>query len=187
MKKINLRWLFVIIPVILIIFFVFFSNMFFDNKKNKVEKKLEEYTTKDGRVSFDAYNYFLLENKGEYDLYLNNDDKKIVGVFTYNLGDYEENSSKEILDKQVSYFQQTRKNMKLFKKEEKITDEEKTITMVEYYGKSDSSSECVYIFSVIDFIKDPTYVVYTNEVIVKKDYEENIQEMINILRSAKLK
>ena len=76
--------------------------------------------------------------------------------------------------------------MKIFKKEESIDMDDKIITKVEYSGKTDKSSECIYIFSVIAFKSDPNYILYVNEVILKSHYEENISEMIDILKSAKL-
>ena len=63
---------------------------------------------------------------------------------------------------------------------------DKKITKVEYSGTNTDSSDCVYIFAVIDFKSDPNYVVYSNEVILHKDYESNISEMLDILKNAKL-
>ena len=119
-------------------------------------------------------------------MYLTKNDKQIVGLFTYNLNEYEEKNSKEILDKQIEYFTSTRKDFKLFKKEKIIDLDDKKITKVEYSGTNTDSSDCVYIFAVIDFKSDPNYVVYSNEVILHKDYESNISEMLNILKNAKL-
>ena len=76
--------------------------------------------------------------------------------------------------------------MKLFKKETIDDYEDKTIVRVEYSGKTDKSSDCLYVFSVINFKADPNYVIYVNEVIIKERYEDHISEMINILQSAKL-
>ena len=119
-------------------------------------------------------------------MYLTKNDKQIIGFFTYSLNEYEENSSKEILDKQISYFLSTRKDLKLFKKEKVIDMDDKTITKVEYTGTNTDSSECVYVFAVIDFKADTNYVLYSNSVILHKDYEKNISEMIDILKNVKL-
>ena len=182
-KKFNLKWLFLIVPVILIVIFVIVANII--NSKPKEVRKVN-YTTKDNRVVFTFNEDFIKKDVGDYDLYATKNDRQIFGLFTYNLNEYEENNSKEILDKQISYFLETRKNMKLYKKESKIEMDDKIITKIEYSGKSDESSDCVYIFSVIDFKADTNYVVYANEVIIENEYEKNIGEMTDILKSAKL-
>lgn len=50
--------------------------------------------------------------------------------------------------------------------------DDKTITKVEYTGTNTDSSECVYVFAVIDFKADTNYVLYSNEVLLHKDYEK---------------
>ena len=186
MNKKILKWFIILLPVLAVILFLIIV-AFIPNKDAK-EKKIVTKTvkTKDSRVSFLVDEKYKEETKGEYDLYLNKDKKQIVGVFTYNLNEYEEKSSKEVLDKQTNNFVSTRKDMKLFKKETKTDMEDKIITRVEYSGKTDKSSECIYIFSTIEFKSDPNYIVYVNEVITKQAYEDHISEMINILKSAKL-
>ena len=109
-----------------------------------------------------------------------------MGVFTYTLSDYEENSAKEILDNQIEYFKKTRNDMKIYKKEEIQDLSDKVITKVEYSGKSTDSSDCIYIFSVTEFKNAQGYVLYSNQVLLKSDYENNSEELYNILKSAKL-
>ena len=185
MKK-YLKWLFILIPVFAVLLFLIVV-MLIPNKNGDIkELKIKEYKTKDNRVTFSADENYKQEEKGEYDLYLNKDNKQIVGAFTYNLSEYEEKSAKEVLDKQVNNFISSRKDMKLFKKETTDDMEDKTIIRVEYSGKTDKSSDCLYVFSVINFKADPNYVIYINEVIIKERYENHISEMINILQSAKL-
>ncbi len=183
--KFNLKWLFIIVPIVAIIVFVIIASIISSNKKEEVLKEVN-YVTKDNRVTFTFNENFTKKDLGEYDLYVTNNDKQIFGAFTYNLNEYEESSSKEILDNQINYFLNTRENMKLFKKETISQMEDKVITRIEYTGKSSESSDCVYVFAVIDFKADHNYVVYVNEVIIKKNYEGQIGEMINILESAKL-
>ncbi|MBQ9024371.1 MAG: hypothetical protein IJ105_04040 [Bacilli bacterium] len=186
MNKKLLKWFIILLPAIAILLFLLIIALI-PNKTEELPKiKYKDFTTKDSRVTFSLDEKYKQEEKGEYDLYLNYNNEKIVGVFTYNLNEYEQNSSKEILDNRARSFLSTKQNMKLFKKETKTELEDKTITTVEYSGKTDKSSECVYIISVIDFKNDPNYVVYINEVILKNQYELNIREMNNILQSAKL-
>ncbi len=180
-----LKWLIIIVPFVLIILFISFASLLSNKEKEEIIN-LKEFKTKDNRVTINADEKYKLEEKGEYDLYLNKDNKQVVGVFSYNLSDYEEKSSKEILDKQVNAFIASRKNMSLFKKEETIDMDDKIITKVEYSGKAEKSSECVYIFSTIAFKSDSDYVLYINEVMLKDSYEKNSTQMIDIIKSAKL-
>lgn len=183
--KFNLKWLFIIVPVLAVLVFIIVATIINSNKKEEVLKKVD-YVTKDNRVTFTFNEDFTKKDLGEYDLYVTKDDKQVFGAFTYNLNEYEESSSKEILTNQVNYFLNTRQNMKLFKKETISQMDDKTITRIEYTGKSNDSSDCIYVFAVIDFKADPNYVVYVNEVIIKKNYEGQIGNMISILESAKL-
>lgn len=185
MKK-YLKWFIILIPVFLILLFILVAALIPNTAAKKEEIKLKEFKTKDGRVTLMASEKFKSKETGEYDIYLDKDKKQIVGGFTYTLSEYEEKTSKEVLDHQVNNFISTRQDMKLFKKERKIDLDDKVITIVEYSGKTEKSSDCVYIFSVIDFKQDPNYVVYINEVIIENNYETNIGEMTDILKSAKL-
>ncbi len=136
MKKF-LKWLILIVPVLLLILFVILHPIISNTKKEEEKVKTKEFVTKDGRVTFSAPEDFVNEEKGDYDLYLNKSGKQVVGAFTYILSEYNENTSRQILDKQIEYYLNTRKDMKLFKKESKIEMEDKTITKVEYSGKTD--------------------------------------------------
>lgn len=198
-SKVNMKYLFVILPIILIILLIIVSSVFAvnnDTKKTKETpeiKKEEEiktntYTTKDNRVDFIFNEDFKNSEVGEYDLYAKDDKRQLImGVFTYDLNNYEENTGKEILDKQVSYFLKTRNDMKVFKEEVTKEYDDKKIIMVEYSGKTTDSSDCVYLFSVIEFNNAPGYIVYSTNVIIKKHYEEYIKEVKDILKNAKLK
>ena len=165
------KWLYVVVlSAILVPLIIIFVLSVTDPTKKKEEVKINDafYTTADGRVTVTAKEDFKQKKVSNYDLYLT------------------ENSSKEILDKQISYFLSTRKDLKLFKKEKVIDMDDKTITKVEYTGTNTDSSECVYVFAVIDFKADTNYVLYSNEVLLHKDYEKNISEMIDILKNVKL-
>lgn len=195
--KINMKYLFVIIPLILIVLLIVLSSFYAEKsndsnqkkiKPKKVVEKTTVYTTKDAKVDFTFKDGYKVVDKGEYDLYAKNDKKQIIlAVFTYNLENYEEKTGKEILDAQVGYFLKTRNNMKVFKNEISKTYADKTITRIEYSGKSNDSSECVYVFSAIEFNNVPNYVVYVSQVLLKSDYEKYIKEINNTLISAKIK
>lgn len=189
-SKINMKYLFVILPIILIAVLIIVSSIFGIIKESN-EKKEEEkeivLKTNDNRVSFTLKQTFSKKEIGEYDLYVKDDNRQLItGIFTYTLSEYEENSAKEILDNQVEYFKKTRNDMKIYKEEVKKEYEDKFITRIEYSGKSTDSSECIYIFSVIEFKNDANYVVYSNQVLLKSDYENYAKELKNIIKSAKL-
>ena len=151
MKKL-LKWLIILLPVIAIVIFIIVAALIPNKASEEKKIKTKEYTAKDGRLVLTADEKFKMEEKGEYDLYLNKKGQQVIGVFTYNVNEYEEKTAKQILDKQVENFMSTRKDMKLFKKEMNIDMEDKTITKVEYSGKTEKSSDCVYILSTISFI-----------------------------------
>ncbi len=190
-SKINMKYLFVVIPLILILILIVVSSMFTikeDSEKEVEEIKTNTYTTKDNKVDFTFNEGFKQSDVGEYDLYVKDDEKQLImGIFTYDLESYEENTAKEVLDNQTQYFLKTRNDMTLFKKELTKEYEDKKITTVEYSGKSADSSQCVYVFSVIEFNNLPNYVVYSTNVIVKEKYEQYIKEVKDIVKSAKLK
>lgn len=190
-SKINMKYLFVVVPAVLILLLVIVSSVFTiknDKEEKKEEVKTSVYTTKDNRVDFTFKEGFKKSEVGEYDLYAKDEERQlIIGIFTYDLNNYEEKTGKEVLDKQVAYFLKTRNDMKLFKKEVTKEYDDKKITMVEYSGKTTDSSECVYVFSVIEFKNASLYTVYSTNVIIKEHYEEYIKEVKDILQSAKLK
>ena len=190
-SKINMKYLFVVIPLILILILIVVSSMFTikeDSEKEVEEIKTNTYTTKDNKVDFTFNEGFKQSDVGEYDLYVKDDEKQLImGIFTYDLESYEENTAKEVLDNQTQYYLKTRNDMTLFKKELTKEYEDKKITTVEYSGKSADSSQCVYVFSVIEFNNLPNYVVYSTNVIVKEKYEQYIKEVKDIVKSAKLK
>ena len=186
MKNKLLKWFIILLPAIAILMFLIII-MLIPNKTAEEKKiKMKDVTTKDSRITFSVDENYKQEEKGEYDLYLVKNKLQIVTAFTYNLNEYEEKTAKEVLDKQVEHFTSTKKDIKLFKKETIYDDEVKKITKVEYSGKTDTSDECVYIFSVIEFKNDPNYIAYLTEVIIKNQYEDHIGEMIDIIKSAKL-
>ena len=189
-SKLNVKYLFVLLPAILIVLLLIVSSICGTIKEKEIKKEEAKeitYKTKDNKVSYTFKETFKTSEVGEYDLYVKDNKRQmIMGVFTYTLSDYEENSAKEILDNQIEYFKKTRNDMKIYKKEEVQDLSDKVITKVEYSGKSTDSSDCIYIFSVTEFKNAQGYVLYSNQVLLKSDYENNSEELYNILKSAKL-
>lgn len=196
-SKINMKLLFFIIPIIIIFVLIIVSSAFTVKEDTKDNKKSKEnvikdviFTTKDNRVEFKSTTKYDFKNSdvSDYDLYIkDNKNQLTMGVFSYDLSTLEENSGKEILNNQVSYFLKTRNDMKIFKAENTKTFEDKTVTTIEYSGKTADSSECIYRFSSIEFTGDSNYVLYITQVMVKSDYEKYMKVMQDFLESAKLK
>lgn len=192
-SKVNMKWLFFIIPVIIIFTLIIVSSVFTvkEDKKPKEEKiKDVIFTTKDNRVDFKSTTKYNFKNNevSDYDLYLKDDKNQLTtAVFAYDLSTLEENTGRDILNNQILYFLKTRDDMKVFKEEHVKKLEDKTVTTVEYSGKSENSSECIYRFSSVEFTGDLNYVLYITQVIIKDDYEKHIKEMKDIIETAKLK
>ena len=101
--KFNLKWLFIIVPVIAVVAFVIIASVINGNKK-EVEIKKVNYITKDNRVTFTFNETFTKKDVGEYDLYVSKEDKQIFGAFTYNLNEYEEKSAYKIIVVLLDFF-----------------------------------------------------------------------------------
>lgn len=189
-SNINIKYLFVIVPVVLIVILVLLSIIFGTlkiTKNTKEELKDIVLKTKDEKVSFIFKESYKKSDTGEYDLYAKDEDRQLItGIFTYNLSEYEENSAKEILNNQIEYFIKTRNDMKIYKKETVTDYKDKIITRIEYSGKTTDSSDCIYIFSTIEFKNNSDYVIYSNQVLLKSDYDKYSKELKNIISSAKL-
>ena len=78
-------------------------------------------------------------------------------------------------------------SFELVKEKKVIESDDKTITRVIYQGKTEESSMCYYIISVITFPSKPEYLVYTTEIVTKNNYEKLENELDEILISAKIK
>lgn len=192
-SKINMKYLFFVIPIILIILLILSSSIFTIEESNEKKPEKKEvirkvnFKTKDERVEFTFNKGYMQGAQGDYDLYVKDNNKQLImGVFTYDLNGYEENSGKEVLDKQISYFMKTRNDMKVFKEEVSKEYDDKYMITVEYSGTSSGSSPCVYVFNVMEFKSAPGYIVYSTNVIVKKDYEKYIKDVKETLKTAKL-
>ena len=191
LSKFNMKYLFVIVPLVLIILLIcvsFLTNTKEDkNKEEKKKIKDVTFTTKDNKVSYTFKEAFKKQEVGEYDLYVKDEKRQLImGVFTYDLNNYEENTAIDVLNKQVDYFLKTRNDMVKRKEIETKDLTDKVISKLEYSGKTTDSSDCIYIFSVTEFKANPRYVIYATNVILKKHYNDYIKEINNILDSSKL-
>ena len=93
--KINKKYI-IIFGLVVFAFLIFLFLILKSNKPEEIiELKNVTFTTSDNRVTITAKEDFKKRDVSNYDLYLTKNDKQIVGLFTYNLNEYEEKNSKE--------------------------------------------------------------------------------------------
>ena len=194
-NKVLYKSLLYLIPIIFfIIIFIFGNNVYKTsiNKINEERKRIEEerndYTTKDNVSTFTFRHGYKQSEVGEYDLYVQNNAKKVVfAAFTYDTDKYEQKAVDDYLNKGISDVSAGKEKFELFKEKEVIDSDDKTITTVEYVGKTKESSLCVYKISVISIKTKPNYYIYTVQIVTKSNYDLYIKEILEQLNSAKLK
>lgn len=194
-NKVLYKSLLYLIPIIFfIIIFIFGNNVYKTsiNKINEERKRIEEerndYTTKDNVSTFTFRHGYKQSEVGEYDLYVQNKAKKVIfAAFTYDTDKYEQKAVDDYLNKGISDVSAGKEKFELFKEKEVIDSDDKTITTVEYVGKTKESSLCVYKISVISIKTKPNYYIYTVQIVTKSNYDLYIKEILEQLNSAKLK
>jgi len=156
-------------------------------ERKKIEDEINVYSTKDGIVSFSFKHGYKISEVGEYDLYVKNDEKNIIlSAFTYNTDKYEQKSPDDYINKAVSDISSGKVSFDKLKDKETITEDNKTINTVEYVGKTDKSSLCVYKISTINYSGKDNFIVTVIEIVTKTNYEKYIREMTEILKSSKI-
>lgn len=194
-NKVLYKSLLYLIPILFfIIIFIFGNNVYKTNinKINEERKRIEEerndYSTKDNVSTFTFRHGYKQSEVGEYDLYVQNKAKKVVfAAFTYDTDKYEQKAVDDYLNKGISDVSAGKEKFELFKEKETIDSDDKTITTVEYVGKTKESSLCVYKISVISIKTKPNYYIYTVQIVTKSNYDLYIKEILEQLNSAKLK
>ena len=194
-NKVLYKSLLYLIPIFFfIIIFIFGNNVCKTNinKINEERKRIEEerndYTTKDNISTFTFRHGYKQSEVGEYDLYVQNKAKKVIfAAFTYDTDKYEQKAVDDYLNKGISDVSAGKEKFELFKEKEVIDSDDKTITTVEYVGKTKESSLCVYKISVISIKTKPNYYIYTVQIVTKSNYDLYIKEILEQLNSAKLK
>lgn len=182
-----------LIPIILFSFILFYGIDTYNKELNiqreerkKIEEERNEYKTKDNLTTFIFRHGYKVSEVGEYDLYVQNKAKNIIfTAFTYDTTKYEQKTADDFINKGVSDISNGKEKFDLSKEKEVIDLDDKTITTVEYLGKTKESSLCVYKISVIIFKDKPDYLVYTVEVITKNNYDLYKKELLEILKNSK--
>ncbi|MBQ1496443.1 MAG: hypothetical protein IIZ40_03765 [Bacilli bacterium] len=156
-------------------------------KEKMIEEERNEYRTKDELASFTFRHGYKKKEVGEYDLYVINKSKNIIfTAFTYDIEKYEQKSADDYIKKGISDIKEGKEKFELLNDKKVIDKDDKTITTIEYAGKTAESSLCVYKISIITFKSKPNYLIYTVEVIIKNNYEQYSNELEEILDSVKL-
>lgn len=192
--KLFLKSLIYLIPIILFTFiFIYGFNTYITKaneikeERKRIEEERNEFKTKDQKVSFTFRHGYKISEVGEYDLYVKNKSKNVIfTAFTYNTEDYEQKTADDFINKGIYDIAKDKEKFDIFKEKEILDEEDKTITTVEYVGKTNTSSKCVYKISVIIFKSNPNYLIYTVEVVTKNNYNLYKKEILEILKSAKL-
>ncbi|MBO6195277.1 MAG: hypothetical protein J6O56_02880 [Bacilli bacterium] len=193
-SKLVLKSIIYLLPIIVLsaVFFYGYKSYIEDINKIKAERKrIEEerntYNTKDNVVSFTFRHGYKQENVGEYDLYVKNNQKKVIfTVYTYDTTLYEQTTPDQYIAKGISDIGKDKEKFDVFKQKDIIDKEDRVITTVEYKGKTKESSMCVYKISVISFKNKPNYLVYTVSVVTEKNYDLYIKEINEILNTSKI-
>lgn len=158
--------------------------LFVKNQLVEISINTTTFKTLDERVSFTTKDSYIKRVVGEYDLYFSDEYRQInTGVFTYDLDIYDTNPNK-VLSEQENYIIKTRDNVKYIDGTSKTYNDKKITTHV-YSGVS-NDTECIYRFSTIEFNNDSNYFVYVIQITLASQYNNQKEELIEILESAEL-
>ena len=198
-RNAELKALIYLVPMLFSLFVSIFGVISYDRglaivkemeAKKAEEEANEKYTfqTKDGAVAYTFGHGYKVSNVGEYDLYVINDEKKIVfTAFTYETENYEQQTPEDYINKGINDIKKDKEKFDIFKEKEVTVLEDKTINSVVYVGKTKESALCMYIISATTFNAKPNYIVYSVEVVTKLNYDKVANELYDILKSATIK
>ena len=197
-KKLVFNTILYILPmVIYIIAFGLGYYVYKDLYNQKVERQKiidatkNNYSTKDNKTTFTFGYGYEQKDVGEYDLYVINNDKSIVfSAFTYNTIDYEQKTVEEYLNRGIEDLKEGKDSFVKYSDREEIKGYNYVITTISYEGKTkvkkdkkETTSDCIYKISVINFNTDSNYLVYVIEVVTKANYDEYKKELTEILKT----
>ena len=193
-NKIILKSFIYIIPVVIFSNIFFFGLNVYNEKitkitaeRKKIEAERHEYSTKDGSITFTFRHGYKKSEVGEYDLYVMNKSKNIIfTAYTYDLNLYEQKTPDDFINKGINDIKIDKEKFDIFKDKVIKTFDDKTITTVEYKGKTKDSSMCVYKISTITSLSKPNYLVYIVEVITENNYDNYKKELLEILSTSKI-
>lgn len=131
---------------------------------------------------------FVSDNISEYELYAYDKKRNLMtGAFLYETSNYEERDSDSILNKQVEYLKENKKNIEIYKDKSVRNKDNKSITTIELLGNSDDSASSIYRLSCISFNNDNSKILYIIQTVLLEDYKEYKEELDEIINSANLK
>ncbi len=158
-------------------------------RREKISGEVRTYmAAKTGTYSLTFPVGFEKKDVSEYELYaINEKNNLIVGSFLYNTDDYEQKDANAILEKQVEYFKQNRKNIEVYKNKKETKYKDKAVLSIELSGNSDDSSSCIYRLNFIKFNGVDNKILYVLEIVLLNDYDKYDKEFKEIVKSASLK
>lgn len=195
-KKVNLLY-----PVTIIILCVIgtytsmYSSVMYNNyigeKEKQKQAKLDVTTiipSNDNSFEITFKTGHKKEIVSEYDLYVKNTKKKIVtGAFLYDVSNYEEKTLDAVLNKQVEYIKNSKQDVKDYKETKTRSYNNKTIMSAYLSGKTENTSECIYVLSTISFEGKDNNIIYVIQIVPKQEYKNLKSELIEIVNSINLK
>ena len=193
-NKIILKSFIYIIPVVIFSNIFFFGLNVYNDKitkitaeRKRIEAERHEYSTKDNTITFTFRHGFKQTDVGEYDLYVINKSKNIIfTAYTYDVSLYEQKTPDDFINKGINDIKVDKEKFDIFKDKEIKTVDDKTITTIEYKGKTRDSSMCIYKISTITSSTKPNYLVYIVEVITENNYDNYQKELLEILTTSKI-
>lgn len=148
-----------------------------------------ELITSDGKAEFMLDSNWHEKKEDGYSLYVENSKKGIAfGVLTYNMDMYETYTIDNILEDQKNYLGKKLDSMELYKDTVNITLNDKTAKTIEYKVKNkDEDRYSIYVLSVVEFNKNPNYVLYIFEKISENNYQNYDLDLRKVINEVRLK
>lgn len=157
-------------------------------KKKKIQESVRNiFSSNDEKIQMSFKLGFERTDVSEYDLYAKNEKKNLVtGVFLYDINGYAEKTPDAILDKQIEYFKNNKKNAVMYKEKEVNNVADKTIHSVLLKAENEDNN-CIYKLSAISFSSNQNFIAYVIQVSLENQYDKYTEELNEILASLKLK
>ena len=155
--------------------------------KLKLDNKLQKFCIENYPIEVELNtNYTAIDDKNNYDFYATDNDNKYLGVFVYNLDEYDNFSIENTLDNEIKYFENTRDKFELVNDKYIINTNDTTITTMVYLGKKGDSARTIYMFSTISFNKAEKYNIMIIQTCKEINYNKYKSEMLENLKNIRI-
>ena len=160
-----------------------------EERKEKIKQEVRTViSSKDNTFDMTFRLGFKRSNVSEYELYASDKERNLMtGAFLYETSNYEQKDANAILDKQIEYITQNRKNIKIYKEKNTRQVENKSIITIELKGNLDDSADTIYRLTTLTFNNDNSKVLYVIQTVLFDDYDQYINELDEIIDTINLK